>query len=61
MLGAICNVSDDNSDKLCWENLNLQYCLIFTSFNNILVESSWSAVLFHRKNGLLGRPKANMP
>lgn len=38
MWEAISDVSDDD-DKLCWENLNLQYCLIFTSFNNILVES----------------------
>ena len=40
MLEALYEVSEDEDDKLCWENLAFQYCLIVIAFNNTLLQKS---------------------
>ena len=63
MLEAFYRVSEDEDDKLCWENLASQYRLIFIAFHDTLLQKSIPSIIFCGKDadGLPGRLKYKHP
>ena len=66
MLENFLDVSDNETDRIVWENSTGQYRLILVAFNNILLHRSRSSVIFcgksdFRTNDLQGIPRFTIP